>query len=74
MSPIDQFRSTGQTVADSNDNKVGASEQDAQRLIDGGHLLEAEGRIKEVMQCYLDAIRLAPNPARAHPIQATSCC
>jgi len=45
---------------------VDTSEQDALRLIDEGHVLEAEGRIEEAMQRYLSAIRLAPNPARAH--------
>jgi len=35
-------------------------------LIDEGHALEAEGRFDEAMQRYLDAIRLAPNPAHAH--------
>ncbi len=51
MGIFDRLRSTG---------------QDATRLIEQGHALEAEGRLDEAMQCYLDAIRLAPNPARAH--------
>lgn len=42
------------------------SEQDALRLIDEGHRLEADGLIEEAMKCYLDATRLAPNPARAY--------
>lgn len=42
------------------------SEQDAQRLIGEGHVFEADGKIEEAMQCYLAAIRLAPNLARAH--------
>jgi tetratricopeptide (TPR) repeat protein len=36
------------------------------RLIDEGHVLEAQGRLDEAMQRYQDAIRLAPHPARAH--------
>jgi tetratricopeptide (TPR) repeat protein len=66
MGIFDRFRSTGQALADDSGSKVGTSEQDALRLIDEGHILEAEGRIEEAMQRYLNAIRLAPNPARAH--------
>ena len=40
--------------------------QDATRLIESGHILQAQGRLDEAMQCYLDAIGIAPNPARAH--------
>ena len=65
MGLFDRLRSAGQAVADNN-GKVDTSEQDALRLIDEGHALEAEGRLDEAMQRYLDAIRLAPNPARAH--------
>ena len=66
MGLFDRFRSTGPAPADGSGNKVATSEQDALRLIDEGHVLEAEGRLDEAMQRYLDAIRLAPNPARAH--------
>jgi protein O-GlcNAc transferase len=66
MGIFDRFRSTGQAVANSDGNRKGTSEQDATRLIEEGHALEAEGKLDEAMQCYLDAIRLAPNPARAH--------
>src|SRR5450756_2172244 len=66
MGIFDRFRSTGQAVANSDGNRKGTSEQDATRLIEEGHALEAEGRLDEAMQCYLDAIRLASNPARAH--------
>jgi len=66
MGPFDPFRSIGQTVADNGGNKTGTSEQDAMRMIDAGHALEAEGQLDEAMQRYLDAIRLAPNLARAH--------
>jgi tetratricopeptide (TPR) repeat protein len=66
MGIFDRFRSTGQAVADGSGSKVDTSEQDALRLIDEGHILEAEGRIEEAMQRYLSAIQLAPNPARAH--------
>jgi tetratricopeptide (TPR) repeat protein len=65
MGLFDRLRSAGQVVTDSN-GKVDTSELDATRLIDEGHALEAEGRLDEAMQRYLDAIRLAPNPARAH--------
>jgi protein O-GlcNAc transferase len=54
---FDRFRATAPSVA---------SEQDATRLIDEGHILEAEGKLDEAMQRYLEAIRLAPNPARGH--------
>ncbi len=66
MGLFDRFRSAGQVVADSSASKANTSEQDALRLIEQGHALEAEGRLDEAMQCYLNAIRLAPNPARAH--------
>ncbi len=46
--------------------KPDTSGQDATRLIDQGHALEAQGKLDEAMQCYREAIRLAPNPARGH--------
>ncbi len=46
--------------------KPDTSGQDAARLIDQGHALEAQGKLDEAMQCYREAIRLAPNPARGH--------
>jgi Tfp pilus assembly protein PilF len=46
--------------------KPDTSEQDATRLIDQGHALQAQGKLDEAMQCYREAIRLAPNPARGH--------
>jgi protein O-GlcNAc transferase len=48
------------------DARPDASGQDATRLIDEGHALEAQDRLDEAMQCYLAAIRIAPNPARGH--------
>src|SRR5450830_1962932 len=66
MGLFDRLRSISQTPADSSSGKKDTSEQDALRLIEEGHVLEAEGRLDEAMQRYLDAIRLAPNPARAH--------
>ncbi len=66
MGIFDRFRSAGQAVADSSASKVSTSEQDVLRLIDEGHVLEAQDRLDEAMQRYLDAIRLAPDPARAH--------
>jgi Tfp pilus assembly protein PilF len=66
MGLFDRLHPTGQAAADSSDSKADTAGQDATRLIDEGHVLEAEGRLDEAMQCYLDAIRLAPNPARAH--------
>ncbi|MDO8264226.1 MAG: tetratricopeptide repeat protein [Gallionella sp.] len=65
MGIFDRFRSAGQT-ADAGNNKADTHEQDALRLIDAGQAHEANGRIDEATQCYLDAIRLAPNLARAH--------
>jgi protein O-GlcNAc transferase len=65
MGIFDRFRSTGQ-AAHNPEGKAGAAEQDAARSIEEGHVLEAEGKLDEAMQQYLNAIRLAPNPARAH--------
>jgi protein O-GlcNAc transferase len=66
MGIFDRFRSTGKAVSDGSVSKVDTSEQDALRLIDEGHILEADGRLEEARQRYLNAIRLAPNQARAH--------
>jgi len=46
MGIFDRFRSAGQAVANSGECKADAPEQDATRLIDEGHVLEAEGRIE----------------------------
>jgi len=54
MGLFDRFRTTA------------PSGQDATRLIEQGHALEAQGKLDEAMLCYLEAIRLAPNPARGH--------
>jgi len=64
MGLFDRFRSAAPSRTD--DGKPDTAEQDATRLIDRGHALEAQGKLDEAMQCYLDAIRLAPNPARGH--------
>ena len=66
MGLFDRLRSTGPAATDSRANKAALSEQDAARLIESGHDLEAQGKLDEAMQFYLDAIRIAPNPARAH--------
>ena len=63
MGLFDRFRSSAPAVADSSADVSG---QDSTRLIEAGHGFEAQGRLDEAMQCYLDAIPLAPNPARAH--------
>lgn len=65
MGILDRFRSA-RPVADTGNNITDTSEQGATRLIEEGHVLETQGRLDEAMQRYLDAIRLAPNPARAH--------
>jgi len=65
MGIFDRFRSAGKAVGHVR-NKAGASEQDAMRLIDEGHAHEADDRIDEAMQCYLEAIRRAPKLAHAH--------
>ncbi len=62
MGLFDRFRSG----APANSSATAQSGQDAARLIDQGHALEAQGKLDEAMQCYLEAIRLAPDPARAH--------
>ena len=64
MGIFDRLRSTAPSRT--RDGKPDTAEQDATRLIDRGHALEAQGKLDEAMQCYLDAIRLAPNPARGH--------
>jgi len=64
MSLFDRFRSVAPSRT--SDGKPDTAEQDATRLIDQGHALEAQGKLDEAMQCYLEAIRLAPNPARGH--------
>jgi tetratricopeptide (TPR) repeat protein len=66
MGIFDWLRSTGPASTGSNGSKAGTSEQDATRLIDEGHALEAQGQLDDAMQRYLEAIRLAPNPARGH--------
>lgn len=63
MGIFDRFRSAAPSRT-SDDQPVAAG--DATRLIEQGHALEAQGKLDEAMHCYLDAIRLAPNPARAH--------
>ncbi len=63
MGIFDRLRATSPFPADS---KPDTSARDATRLIDEGHALQAQGRLDEAMQCYLDAIRTAPNPARGH--------
>lgn len=63
---FDRLRSAARSVAGISTAKTSQSEQDAARLIDRGHALEAESRLDEAMQCYLDAIALAPDSARAH--------
>lgn len=71
MGIFDRFRATA--LSGTNGGKPDKSGQDATRLIDEGHVLEAEGKLDEAMQRYLDAIRLAPNPARPILTAATSC-
>jgi tetratricopeptide (TPR) repeat protein len=60
MGIFDQSRSTAPG------SKADTSEQDALRLIEAGHALEAQGRIEDAKQRYLEAIRTAPALARAH--------
>jgi len=64
MGIFDRFRSAAPSRP--GDGKPDTSEQGATHLIDQGHALEAQGKPDEAMQCYLEAIRLAPNPARGH--------
>ena len=64
MGIFDRFRNTAPFRP--GDAKPDSSAEDATRLIEQGHTLEGQGRLDEAMQCYLDAIRIAPNPARAH--------
>ena len=65
MGLFDRFHSTSQGAGHT-DNNPGMSEQDATHLIEEGHQLQAQGRLDEAMQRYVDAVRRAPNPARAH--------
>jgi len=64
MGIFDRFRATA--LSGTNGGKPDTSGQDATLLIDEGHVLEAEGNLDEAMQRYLEAVRLAPDPARAH--------
>jgi protein O-GlcNAc transferase len=64
MGLFDRYRSAV-PAADSSANKTALSEQEATRLIESGQVLQAQGKLDEAMQCYLDAVRIAPNPARA---------
>ena len=64
MGIFDRFRAAA--PSSTTGGKPDTSEQDATRLIDAGHVLEAKGKFDEAMQRYLEAIRLAPNPARGH--------
>ena len=64
MGIFDRFRSAAPSRP--GDGKPDTAGQDATRLIDQGHALEAQGKLDEAMQCYLEAIRHAPNPARGH--------
>ena len=64
MGIFDRLR--GAALPPGGDARPEASGEDATRLIEQGHALEAQGRLNEAMQCYLEAIRLAPNPARGH--------
>ena len=66
MGIFDRFRPARRAIADSTEIMSEQSGQDSTRLIDQGHALEAQGELDEAMQCYLEAIRLAPDPARAH--------
>ncbi|MEO6975862.1 MAG: tetratricopeptide repeat protein [Gallionella sp.] len=64
MGIFDRFRAVAPSVK--NSALQNTSEQDATHLIEEGHALEAEGKLTDAMQHYLDAIPLAKNPARAH--------
>ena len=64
MGIFDLFRTTEPSGA--RKGRKDTSAEDATRLIDEGHALEAESKLAEAMQCYLEAIRRAPNPARGH--------
>src|SRR5450759_2548019 len=65
MGMFDRFRSAGRTPAGGSESNADTSGQDALRLIDEGNALEAEDRIEEAMQRYLEAIRLVM-PSCAH--------
>ncbi len=64
MGIFDRFRSTSPSRP--GDAHPSVSGEDATRLIEQGQALQAQGRLDEAMQCYREAVRLAPNPARAH--------
>jgi len=64
MGLFDRIRATA--PSGTNGGKPDTSGQNATRLIEEGHAFEAQGRLDEAMQCYLEAITLAPNPARGH--------
>ena len=64
MGILDRFRSTGKNTADN--DEIRKSDQDALRLIEEGHAHESNGRMDDAINCYLDAMRRAPELARAH--------
>jgi tetratricopeptide (TPR) repeat protein/2-polyprenyl-3-methyl-5-hydroxy-6-metoxy-1,4-benzoquinol methylase len=66
MNIIERFFFARRARDGTSGSKSGKSGPDALRLIDQGHLFEADGLIEQAMKCYLDAIPLAPNPARAY--------
>jgi tetratricopeptide (TPR) repeat protein len=66
MRIFNRFGFSSPAASDSNIGNANISEQDATRLIGEGQALEVNGYLDEAMQCYLNAVQLAPNPARAH--------
>jgi FkbM family methyltransferase len=64
MGLFDRWLTSGRKPAI--ESKVNLSEQEVARLIGEGQSHEAHGRVLEAVQCYLAAIPLAANPARAY--------
>lgn len=65
MGFFDRFRSIRRVdSADKNDSY--SAKQRANSIIDAGNAIEREGRLTEALQCYCEAMALAPKFARAH--------
>jgi protein O-GlcNAc transferase len=66
MSLFDRMRTGKRAAAEPSGRTPATSGEEAQRQIDEGNALEDAGRVREALQCYDAAVRLAPQLARAH--------
>ena len=66
MGLFDRFRSTGGADATGERSNIKDATSSALRLIEEGNAIEEAGRLDDAMLRYEDAIRMAPDLARAH--------